>query len=276
MSHQQLFEPVLADEPPARDTLDGLVRRSRRRVRHRRLATAGVGLVAAGVVVVLALPGAAPPAMTGAPPTTGPATAPPTGTTSIPLIDPSIGPSTPARPASVLLGEDLTEPNDVAPGRLTDAFTAVLKQVAPQAWHDALIIKRQVTSSTWNADLDSPRATIGYDIQAEIHVDGVAGTLVVTLKRRAVDAGCAAAFPPDVSPAVLRAQCAGPARPGTTQTVRDEEPGMVRHVAWRDRTDGSGVGASLDNRPALDGAAPPLTLDQVAAIAADPRLTLYP
>lgn len=258
MSHQQLFEPILAGEPPARDTLDALVRGSRRRIRRRRLTTAGVGLVAAGVVAAIALPGTAPPMTTGAPPTTSA--------------------SSPSRPADVLLGEDLTEPLTAASDRLTDAVTATLKQVAPSGWHDAIMIRREVLPLSRNVDVDSPQATVSYRFTTQVHVEGVEGVLVVTIKRRSVAAGCAAAFPADVAPSVLRSQCAQNAdvvQPSTVQTKRDERPGMLRHVVSLDRSDGTTVEVSVSNEPALTGA-PPLTGDQVLDIARDDRLTLYP
>ncbi|MEV4516732.1 hypothetical protein AB0K00_48245 [Dactylosporangium sp. NPDC049525] len=260
MSHQQLFEPVLADEPPARDTLDGLVRRSRRRIRRRRLTATGVGLVAATVVAVLTLPGTAPPMVTGAPPTTSA--------------------SSPSRPPDVLLGEDLTEPVDAATSRLTDALTVAVKRVAPSGWHDAVIIRRDVRppSSSADVDVDAPQSTVSYEFKTEVHVDGVVGKLVVTIKRRSVELGCAAAFPADVAPSVLRSQCAPNAdvgQPSTAQTVRDERPGMIRHVASQNRQDATTVEVSVSNEPALTGA-PPLTGEQVVQLAGDPGLTLYP
>jgi hypothetical protein len=258
MSHQQLFEPLLADEPPARDTLDGLVRRSRRRVRHRRLTTAGATLLAAGIVAVLTLPGTAPPAMTGAPPTASA--------------------SAPDRPADVLLGEDVTEPVRDASDRLTATVTAALKRVAPSAWHEAAIIRRDVLPTTSDADVDAPWATMSYLLRTEVHVDGVIGTLVVAVKRRSVAAGCAAAFPADVAPSVLRSQCAPDAdvrQPDTAQTVLDERPGMIRYVVSVDRQDGTTVEVSVNNEPGLTGA-PPLTGGQVVEFARDPGFTLYP
>jgi hypothetical protein len=258
MSHQQLFEPVLADEPPARDTLDGLVRRSRRRVRHRRLTTAGGTLLAAGIVAVLTLPGTTPPAMTGAPPTASA--------------------SSPDRPDEVLLGEDVTELERDAADRLTGTVTAALKRVAPSAWHEAVFIRREALPPGWTVDVDAPQATTSYRLRTEVHVDGVIGTLVVTVKRRPVAAGCAAAFPADVAPSVLRSQCApnmDVGQPDTAQTVHDERPGMIRHVVSLDRQDGTTVEASVTNEPGLT-AAPPLTGEQVAEIARDPGFTLYP
>jgi hypothetical protein len=257
MSHQQLFEPVLAGEPPARDTLDTLVRRSRRRIRYRRLTATGIGLVAAGVVAVLVLP-ATPPTMTAAPPSTSA--------------------SSPSRPPEVLLGEDPTEPVTEATSRLTDALTAAVKRVAPSGWHEAAYIRRDVLPTTSDADVDAPRSTMSYLLRTEAHVDGVVGTLVVTVKRRTVDLGCAAAFPADVAPSVLRSQCApnyDVGQPSMVQTLRDEKPGMIRYVVSQDRQDGITVEVSVSNEPALTGP-PPLTGEQIAQIAGDPALTLYP
>lgn len=259
MSHQQLFEPLLTGEPPARDTLDSLVRRSRRRIRRRRLATAGAGLVAAGVVAVLALPGTAPPTMTGAPPTTAA--------------------SAPNRPGPVLLGEDPAEPPEAAVQRLAGAVPAAVTEVVPSARHDVQpTVRREVVPANTDANPGTEPLTFSYEVTTNVTVDGVTGTLVVTVKRRYVALGCAAAFPADVLPSVLRSQCAPNAdvgQPYTVETVRDERPGMVRHVVSLDRQDGTTVGVSVSNEPALSGA-PPLTAEQIVEIARDTRLTLYP
>jgi len=81
-----------------------------------------------------------------------------------------------------------------------------------------------------------------------------------------------------VAPSVLRSQCAANpdvVQPQTVQTVRDERPGMIRHVVSLDRQDGTTVEVSVSNEPALSGV-PPLTGEQIVAIAGDPGLTLYP
>jgi hypothetical protein len=253
MSHQQLFEPALTGEPPARDTLDSLVRRSRRRVRLRRLTAAGAGLVAAGVVALVALPGALAPVEAGAPPTA----------------------SASDRPSDVLLGEDPTESGRAASDRLTDTITAAVKRVAPSGWHDPMMIRHEVLPSTTGADVDAPQATVSYEFTTQLHVDGVEGTLVVTIKRRSVVAECAAGYPADVQPPVLRSQCAEPGRPDVTGTVNDGHSGLLRYVVSRDRTDGTSISVSASNEPSRTGL-PPLTGEQVAAIAHDPGLTLYP
>ncbi|WP_326999958.1 hypothetical protein OHA72_33105 [Dactylosporangium sp. NBC_01737] len=257
MSHQQLFEAVLADEPPARDTLDGLVRRSRRRIRYRRLAGTGVALVATGVVAALALP-PAPPTMTGAPPSTAA--------------------SSPSRARPLLLGRAPTEaPGAVVP-RLRDATTAAVTRVAP-ATVQLLPTGDMEMVPGYTDDNPHPQSTLtSVNVKGTVTVGGVTGKLVVTIKRRAIDTGCAAAFPPDVAPSVLRLECAANpdvGQPYTSQTVRDEQPGMIRHIASQDRQDGTTVEVSVSNEPALTGE-PPLTGEQLVQIAGDPRLTLYP
>jgi hypothetical protein len=258
MSHQQLFEPVLTGEPPARDTLDALVRRSRWRVRRRRLTATGVGLVAAGIVAVLALP-SAPPAVTGAPPTTAP--------------------FSPNQAGRVLLGEEPTERPQDAVERLTGAVPAAVAQVVPSARSEVQpTVRREVVPAHTDANPGDEPLTFSYQVNSDVTVDGVTGALVVTIQRRYVALGCAAAFPADVQPATLRSQC-GPnpdvGQPYTVETKRDERPGMIRHVVSLERSDGATVTVSVSNEPALTGA-PPLTGEQIVEIARDARLTLYP
>ncbi|WP_460492779.1 hypothetical protein [Dactylosporangium cerinum] len=254
MSHQQLFEPILTGEPPARDTLDALVRRSRRRQRYRRLTATGVGLVAAGVVTVLALP-STPPLVTGAPPTTAP--------------------SSPSRADPVLLGEDPTERPEDAVQRLAVAVPSAVTQVVPAA---RTVVQPTVRREVVMTLPDNVPLTSAYVVTSVITVNGVPGTLVVTVQRRYVALGCAAAFPADVLPSTLRTQCAPNAdvgQPYTIETKRDERPGMIRNVVSLDRLDGLTVTVSVSNEPALTGA-PPLTGEQIVEIARDPQLTLYP
>jgi hypothetical protein len=258
MSHQQLFEPVLTGEPPARDTLDALVRRSRRGVRRRRLTATGVGLVAAGVVAVLALPGTAPPTVTGAPPTTAA--------------------SAPQRPGSVLLGAEPTERPADAVQRLTDAAAAAVTRVVPATVERGATVQREVVPANTDANPGPAPVTLSYQVKGSVTVAGVTGVLLVTVKRAHVPLGCAAAFPADVLPSVLRSECARNAdvgEPYTVETVRDEQPGMIRHVVSLDRLDGTTVEVSVSNEPSLTGA-PPITGEQIVEIARDPGLTLYP
>ncbi len=256
MSNQQLFEPVLAGEPPARDTLDALVRRSRRRIRYRRLTATGVGLVAAGVVAVLALPGTTP-TVTGAPPTTAPS-----------ALD---------RTGPVLLGAEPTERPEDAVQRLSGVLPEVVTQVVPSARTEmGPLVEREVIPAHTDANPGDEPLTHAYQVRSNVTAGGTTGALAVTIQRRHAALGCAA--PADVLPPVLQSGCAANAdvaQPYSVKTVRDEQPGMIRHVVSLDRPDGTTVTVSVSNEPALTGA-PPLTQDQIVEIARDARLTLYP
>ncbi|MET7426912.1 hypothetical protein [Dactylosporangium sp. NPDC005555] len=256
MSHQQLFEPVLTGEPPARDTLDTLVRRSRRRMRYRRLTTAGTGLVVAGTLGTLLLP-SGPPTMIGAPP--------------------SPAPSVPGRPSGALLGVEPAEPLESAVARLRDVVHAVVPAAAPgaQVTGRPTVERKVVPIAVGSLDV-----TYGYVITADVTAHGVTGTLRVTMVRQQANivyGGCLTASP-DVTASSVRYECVIAPDVAPTYTIEThvaEQPGMIRYEADADRADGSTVEVSISNEPALTGN-PPLTGEQAAEIARDPRLTLYP
>ncbi|MEU0557722.1 hypothetical protein [Dactylosporangium sp. NPDC006015] len=261
MSHQQLFDTVLSDEPPARDTLDTLVRRSRRRVRHRRLATAGGGVALAAFAAALILPGAAPPALTGAPPNTFP--------------------TAPEQTASGLLGLKPVEPLESAVERLAGTVPVVVAQVVPGA---RVVGRPTVERRVVPAAADSLEETYAYVVTADVTAGGVTGALRITMVRQyaaSVTTSCHPARTITVKPDLLPPYTAYACIPEdgvpsyTTETHRDERPGMIRNVARQERGDGSTVEVSVSNEPSLTGN-PPLTGEQAVEIARDPRLTLYP
>ncbi|MEV0563375.1 hypothetical protein [Dactylosporangium sp. NPDC050588] len=261
MSHQQLFDTVLSDEPPARDTLDTLVRRSRRRVRHRRLATAGGGVALAAFAAALILPGAAPPALTGAPPNTFP--------------------TAPEQTASGLLGLKPVEPLESAVERLAGTVPVVVAQVVPGA---RVVGRPTVERRVVPAAADSLEQTYAYVVTADVTAGGVTGALRITMVRQYAASVTTSCHPdltitvvPGMTPPYTAYSCIleDVVPSYTTETVRDERPGMIRNMARHERGDGSTVEVSVSNEPSLTGN-PPLTGEQAVEIARDPRLTLYP
>ncbi|MGI5184391.1 hypothetical protein ACQEVZ_49875 [Dactylosporangium sp. CA-152071] len=262
MSHQQLFDTVLSDEPPARDTLDTLVRRSRRRVRHRRLATAGGGVALAAFAAALILPGAAPPALTGAPPNTFP--------------------TAPEQTASGLLGLKPVEPLESAVERLAGTVPVVVAQVVPGA---RVVGRPTVERRVVPAAAGSLEETYAYVVTADVTAGGVTGALRITMVRQYAASVTTSCHPtprtitvkPDLLPPYTAYACIPEdgVPSYTTETHRDERPGMIRNVARHERGDGSTVEVSVSNEPSLAGD-PPLTGVQAVEIARDPRLTLYP
>ncbi|MFF5233674.1 hypothetical protein [Dactylosporangium sp. NPDC000521] len=242
---------------PARDTLDALVRGSRRRVWHRRLATAGGGVALAAVAAALLLPGAAPPALTGAPPGTFP--------------------TAPEQTPSGLLGVKPVEPFESAVERLAGTVAVVVEQQVPGA---QVVSRPAVERQVVPAAADSGVETFAYVVTADVTAGGATGVLRISIVRRYAAATCRPTLTvdPEVLPTHTRYVCGldtGGPQQYTTETYRDERPGMIRNVARHERGDGSTVEVSISNEPSLTGN-PPLTGEQAVEIARDPRLTLYP
>jgi hypothetical protein len=272
------FDSTITDEPPTRLDVDGLVARSRRGVRRRRaMAAMGavVGLAAATAVptVLLAGPGPAPGAAISAP---GLSESQPTALAGQPTLQ--------GRPA--------TEPPADAIARLDLAVRDAVRSVAPGAQFVGPIpFEHRAADAVVNGDTYSGPIYMfwGYQVLA---VDRMVGLVAVytgrITDRNLCDEGSAYT---NGDQSWTCGRSSGPAGETIiTRVGRDgNAPTAGRQWIYVDvyRADGSYVTVNADNETERhefgsnevspnSSQAPPLTVEQVTAIALDPRITIYP
>ncbi|GIF63067.1 hypothetical protein Ais01nite_11020 [Asanoa ishikariensis] len=270
MSYRALFDATIPAEPPPRDTVDALIGRARRRLALQRL-----GATAGGVAVVVAATAggfavASGPAPSWAPVTVAPMT--PAPTTS----------AAPAPRPSTLRGVDSKESTAHAVARLRSAFPRAIRDAVPGVHLGGMptVVRRNVPATPTGTGGTYP-ARFFYDMPAPLTVEvaGRQGKIGFSLHRLIEDSFCE---PPNEDPggppratATHESSCVETKGPGGQRVVMatlvGPEPGRVVIDMRVDQPDGSMVNVSLDSPT---GAV--LTVEQLLAIALNPRVSFYP
>lgn len=309
---KQKFDDAIGEVPPSTIDVDAVIGRGRRAARIRRVANPAV---AAGVAVVL-LTGVVAYTMTRgqdggttvgtAPPTTSSSTTSPTspGSSEAPSPDgSSVPPPTSGEVESTIIdGPDVVPPpqcdsNDLekpgeAAGRLRDAATDLVREQRPDV---QLMPNVEYPQGTTRGPLEFYQIT---DPGMELPICDPQGRFESTATTKAPDGdgNLLVLVSPDFHPD-QKMSCALNGLPGVTfcaavtgphgeeivkQTV-SFEGGVVMHRVELVRKDGTSILVQAENVAtsskyggSATATAPPLTLDQLVAIGADPSMTLFP
>ncbi len=272
MSYRTLFDATIPPEPPPRHTVDALIGRARRRIALQRL-----GAIAGGLVVIAAATAGGFAVASGR--------APSSGQVAVSPVTPA--PTTSAAPdprPSTLRGVESKESAAHAIARLKSAIPRAIRDAVPGVHLGGVpnVIRRNVPASPTGTGGTYP-ARFFYDMPTPlaIQVAGKQGNISVSLERLIEDSFCDGPNEDPGARPLLPTPIAEPERscvetegPGgervVTTTLVGPAPGRVVIGMRVDQPDGSMVSVYLES-PA--GAV--LTVEQLLAIALDPRVSFY-
>ncbi|GAB1512680.1 hypothetical protein [Actinophytocola sp. KF-1] len=304
---KRVFDDAIGEVPPSTVDVDAAIARGRRAARLRRVANPAV---AAGVAVVL-LTGAVAYTMTRdgdggatvgtAPPTTTTSSAPPSSRTAPP-------PPTGTSGASTDLVEIPAGGDEVPPPRCADDDLETAAEAADrlrQAATDAVLAQRPDLQLAPNVEYPqgTPRGPLEFYQtvtagEGDVPICDREGEFESTATTTAPDGDgnllmlVGADLHPDQEMSCAlnglpgQTFCAGETGPGGAEIVKQTvgfEGGVVMHRVEVVRPDGTVILVQAENvatsskfsTPAT-ATAPPLSLDQLVAIATDPDMTLFP
>jgi hypothetical protein len=261
--NKQLFDDAIGEVPPSTIDVDAVITRGRRAARIRRVANP---VVAAGVAVVL-LTGAVAYTMTrgddggaqvGGQPTKSESPTTSTSTSKVPLKMPPEGCSRP----------DLESSAEVI-ARLTPVTKAAFQAERPDLPVDALAFSHYYLDDPAAANPPVCHRHAGFE--AEVDTDGPEGqgNVAITVQAAYFD-------PRGFCDEIHNGYCeetTGPDGETIVNYTPSEENGVAAKVTYVLRPDGTLILASAENAAS---ATLPLDHDQLAAIATDPGMTLFP